>query len=281
MTIKGLTKIKNGVSLYLPFKESIMSLLQICDEFIVLLDEQTTDNTRTELEALQSDKIRIIDFDEGVEKFGIDFGDSDWIFCLMPDEVVHERYLSVIMSACDQEMESGIDTLRMEIVNFWGDYDHYQDGYGWRHSTRKIFRNKEGVFWKIMEYEAGKKSAARQKEIAARINKYTWVKPPELMQKTIIENPQIREFGDYLLAKEKNFDYGSLEFLALYTDTHPRVMYPRISKMDWHDSLQFRGGTRGDRPKHRHEMVINRFLTKMQRLFSGKKSTGLNETGML
>jgi hypothetical protein len=282
MIIKGLTIIKNGGSLGFPYKESILSILPICDEFIVLLDTQTNDTTKSKLQSLKSNKIKIIDYDSNSDSLKDSLiEDCDWVFCLKPDEVTHEKYLSTIIKTCDKESGNNTEALSLELINFWGDYDHFQDGYGWEHIARKIFKKSaiRGItelidiaFWgKEIEYDT--------QEISAKLHKYTWVRPPQIMQKTIMENPEKKEFADYLHTEHKNFDYGTLDILGLFHETHPRAMCPRISKMNWHDSLHYKGSSGSDRPKHRHELLGNRIMTMIKRCFGNKNSDKINDSG--
>jgi len=62
MRISGFTMVKNATKLYYPIKASILSVLPICDEFIVALGDCDPDDfTRTEIESINSPKIKIID----------------------------------------------------------------------------------------------------------------------------------------------------------------------------------------------------------------------------
>ena len=61
MKISGFTFIKNAEKLYIPAKESILSILPICDEFIIAIgDNDIGDNTLKIIQSIQSEKIKII-----------------------------------------------------------------------------------------------------------------------------------------------------------------------------------------------------------------------------
>ena len=62
MKISGFSMVRNATKLYYPIKEAIMSILPICDEFIVAVGKGDEDDyTREEIESIGSDKIKIID----------------------------------------------------------------------------------------------------------------------------------------------------------------------------------------------------------------------------
>jgi len=70
MKLSGFTFVKNATKLYYPVKQSIASVLDIVDEFVVALgDNDENDRTRDEIESLNSPKIKIIDTVWDLEKF--------------------------------------------------------------------------------------------------------------------------------------------------------------------------------------------------------------------
>ena len=61
MTISGFTFLRNAHKLYYPIKESILSILDLVDEFVIALGEGDADDTSLLiLEELNSPKIKII-----------------------------------------------------------------------------------------------------------------------------------------------------------------------------------------------------------------------------
>ena len=109
MKISGFTFSKNGNKLYYPIIESILSIIDLVDEFIVVLgDSEVDDTTELQIRALNNAKIKIIKTVWDLEKFpdGTIYAHQtnlaknactgDWLFYLQGDEVVHERYLDKI-----------------------------------------------------------------------------------------------------------------------------------------------------------------------------------------
>ena len=104
MKISACTFIRNAVRFDYPIVESINSILPIIDEYVVLVGK-SEDNTLELIQSIKSEKIRIIesDWDENLNSNGEILAnetnkalthiskDTDWIFYLQGDEVVHEK----------------------------------------------------------------------------------------------------------------------------------------------------------------------------------------------
>ena len=85
--ISGFSYVRNGFDMGYPFIESIKSVLAICDEFVMAVGD-STDGTREAIEALDSDKIKIVDtvWDLENRKGGLIFADqSNAALSLFPD----------------------------------------------------------------------------------------------------------------------------------------------------------------------------------------------------
>ena len=104
---------KNTDKLYYPVKESILSILDIVDEFVIALgDCDTDDQTLNLIQSIESNKIKVIHtiwdpikFPSGSEyAHQTDLAKShcsgDWLLYLQSDEVIHEKYLDTILKYC-------------------------------------------------------------------------------------------------------------------------------------------------------------------------------------
>ena len=110
MKVSGFTFLRNGSILGYPFKESILSVLPIVDEFIVALGP-SEDDTEKVLKSIKSDKLKIIhtQWNEKMTDRGYVYGQQkmiaqfnctgDWAFYLEADEVVHENDLDKIYNS--------------------------------------------------------------------------------------------------------------------------------------------------------------------------------------
>jgi hypothetical protein len=286
MKISGFSFVRNGIKLYYPVVEAIKSILPIVDEFIIAVgagDED--DKTRELIAGINDKKVKIIDTEWKPEYFkgGIinsiqtDIAKNactgDWLFYLQADEVVHEKYLTVIKNRCEELLDNKeVEGLVFRYKHFWGDYKHYHNGHGWYPNEIRIIRNKPEIhswqsaqsFRKFDYYDNPRQPEGHHKIKVARVDAeiyhYGWVRPPYLMQnkKRALDSVHwgLTKASDYYDNAPKEFDYGPLNLLAEFNDTHPKVMKNMIEQMNW------------------HEKIIYRILSFIENNFYGKKRFG-------
>ncbi|MBW6514755.1 MAG: hypothetical protein K0B87_08375, partial [Candidatus Syntrophosphaera sp.] len=155
MKISGFSFVRNGIKLYYPVVESILSILTICDEFVIAVGKGDPDDmTRQAIEAIGDPRIRIIDteWEEKWLKGGMVHSvqtdiamqscSGDWLFYLQSDEVVHEADLPRIKQRCAELLDDHrVEGLLFRYKHFWCDYDHCHTGHGWYPHEIRIVRN--------------------------------------------------------------------------------------------------------------------------------------------
>ena len=307
MTISGFTIAKNTAKLYYPIKQSIMSILPIVDEFVVALgDCDNDDHTRKEIESIGSDKIKIIDTVWDIEKYpnGTENAhqtdiaknacSGDWLFYLQADEVVHEKFLPIIKNKCEEMLHNKeIEGLLLKYRHFWGDYNHYHIAHGWYPYEIRIIRNNTDIhswesaqsFRRIPDFDNinyRQQKGTYKLDVAlvdAYIFHYGWVRPPEYMRKKTYALDTIhkgqKKAEELYKEKPSEFDYGPLNLLPKFKETHPKVMQEWIAQFDWQDKLQYSGKPNPNRVPHKHEKLKNKILTFIeQSILKGKHIGG-------
>ncbi len=304
MKISGFSFVRNGVLLYYPIVESIKSILPLVDEFYVAVGKgDEGDTTRNEIAAIKDPKVKIIDtvWDERYYRRGIinalqtdvaqQACSGDWLFYLQADEVVHEKYLPIIQKRCEELFyNEDVEGLLFRYKHFWGDYNHYHGGHGWYPNEIRIIRNLPTIhsyesaqsFRHFEPYMHPRQQEGTRKLKVARVDAeiyhYGWVRPPHLMQNKRRALDTVhwgRNKADNHYSDQPDyFDYGPLENLSVFRDSHPKVMQPRIKKMDWADKLQYTGKPRKDRLPHKHERVRYKLASWMERNVTKKEIGG-------
>lgn len=281
MKISGFTMVRNATKYYFPVRESIESILPVVDEFIVALGEgDIGDSTREAIESIGSPKIRILDrvwreedFAESrifaIEtNFALSQCTGDWCFYLQADEVIHENDLPVIRSCCEKHHgDVHIDGLLFDYYHFWGDYDHYLPFHGWYRNEIRIIRNNRGIY-SYKDAQSFRKEGNQKLnviKIPAHVYHYGWVRPPHLMQSKkkehdSIHHGKVKAEAVYRLLPGE-FDYGPLKRLPLFDGTHPAVMESFMSKLSWHEKLNYTTNQLPARPLHKHERNKYRILS--------------------
>jgi hypothetical protein len=304
MRISGFTMLKNASKLYYPIKQSILSILPIVDEYIIALGDCDPDDiSRSEIESIESPKIKIIDTVWNLEKYprGMEHAHQtdiakeactgDWLFYLQADEVVHEKDHPAILKRCKELHDANdVDGILFKYYHFWGDYFHYHTSHGWYSHEIRIIRNKPDIhswesaqsFRRIPDFDY---LNYRQQEgtyklnvaaVDAHIYHYGWVRPPRYMQakrQAFDTNHKGSKRAKELYKNApKEFDYGPLNILKVFNDTHPAVMKEWLEKFDWDDKLQYEGKPNPFRKKEKHERLRIRLMTLLeQRLLGGKQ----------
>jgi len=293
MKISGFTMAKNASKLYYPIKESIESILPICDEFVIALgDCDDDDKTLEEILKINSPKIKIINTVWDIKKYpnGTENAHQtniaknactgDWLFYVQADEVVHEKYLNTIVEQCKLYLNyTNVEGFLFKYRHFFGDYQHYVGAYGWYPKEIRIIRNRPDIysfisaqsFSQVTNFDGKdyrqKKDVKLLKvvEIDAYIYHYGWVRPPELMQKKKKSLDTIHKGIDKAEEINKNkanyFDYGNISKLDIFTETHPKVLDQWISKFDWKDKLHYEKNYVPHRETMKHERLKSKILT--------------------
>ena len=304
MKISGFTMARNANKLYYPIKQSIESILPICDEFVVALGKSDPDDkTREEIEAIGDPKVKIINTEWDLEKYphGMEHAHQtdiakkawkgDWLFYLQADEVVHEDDLPLIRKKCEQYLnDKEVEGMLFNYYHFFGDYSHYHKAHGWYKKEIRIIRNKPEIhswrsaqsFRKIPDFDG---IHYRQKEgtyklkvipLKANIFHYGWVRPPHLMKKkmkafSVIHRGKTETENTF---NDLNFDYGPLDKIRKFKGTHPAVMKEWINAFNWEDELYYKGTYPKTRRKLKHEKTKNKIISWIENKILGGKTIG-------
>lgn len=307
MRISGFTMAKNAGKLYYPIRQAIESILPICDEFIVALgDNDADDNSLEEILKINSPKIKIINTVWDIEKYSRgtenahqsniakDACTGDWLFYVQADEVVHEKYHETIVENCKKYLDyQEVEGFLFKYRHFFGDYQHYVGAYGWYKNEIRIVRNRKDIYSFIsaqsfrrapdfngLDYRDKTNTfPLKVIELDAYIYHYGWVRPPELMQKKKKSLDTIHKgvtaVNDMYKNEKDYFDFGDLNKLDKFTETHPKVMHYWMKKFNWHDKLNFGKKEKLNRPKMKHEMFKSKLITYVEKyLLFGKQIFG-------
>jgi len=283
MKISGFTFVRNAIKLYYPIVEAITSILPICDEFIVACgdsEDETTDLVRS----VGDDRIQIVEtvwdpkyFVHGAinaqqTDVALDRCTGDWCFYVQADEVVHERYLPGLRDKMARYLnEPEVEGFLFDYRHFYGDYDHVQTARNWYRHEVRIVRNGIGVqSWKSAQSFRRNGEKLKVVRANAEIYHYGWVRPPKQMKQKQIALDSLhhdREWVDKRHAdRTVEYEYGTLKNLAVFKDTHPRVMQPLIAQMNWRVVEK-----PGSKKKHKHNKLSLRALSFFENKVLGRR----------
>ncbi len=248
MKISGFTIIRNGIIYAYPFKEAILSILPLCDEFVINVGK-SDDQTLEIIKAIKDDRIKIIESDwdmtlDGGRVLSVETNramtqcSGDWLFYIQSDEILHEKYHDVVREEMKKNFhKKKVEGLRFKYKHFYGSYDYVQDNYrNWYIKEVRIVRRHEDIVsWgDAMDFRHKDGSKIKAKDIDAEIYHYGWVRPPERLIKKRKDFELLYTKGE---TAEKNIsqyeNYDDMGNLKRFNESHPAVMKERISESDW------------------------------------------------
>jgi hypothetical protein len=251
MKVSGFTFIKNAVKYDYPIVEAILSVLPLCDEFVLALGD-SDDDTAKLIQTINSPKLKIIHttWDATMKKGGGVLADetnkalaavskeSTWCIYIQGDECVHEQDLEAIRQSMWQWKDDlKVEGLVFDYLHFYCTYDYISDPFSRYHSEVRIIRNNLGIkSWKDAQgfRKAGEKLYTKLAN--AKVYHYGWVKAPHDMQKkqkyfnTLWHD---EHKATEMVTEGETYNYETTDRLYKFMGSHPKLMQQRIDKLNW------------------------------------------------
>ena len=251
MKVTGFTFIRNAITNDYPIKEAILSVLPLCDDFILALGN-SSDETSALAKSISPEKIKTIDTirNESLKEGGFVFADetnkaiaavandTDWLVYIQGDEAIHEDFLPLIEQEMKAELNNkNVEALLLKYKHFYASYDYVAESRRWYRREVRILKNLPGIHsYKDAQGFRINGRKLKVKLIGAYIYHYGWVKPPEGLQ------GKVRNFNKYYQTEEwiaenypvqNSFDMHNADRLVHFTGSHPKVLQARIEAANW------------------------------------------------
>lgn len=262
MKVSGFTFVKNAVKYEYPVVESITSILPVVDEMIVCLGD-SEDGTNELIASIGSDKIKVIhsvwdnNLREGGKVLAVETdkamdataSDSDWLFYIQADEVVHEQYHATIMDAMRKYLDDKkVEGLLFNYNHFYGSYRNIGDGRRWYSKEIRVIRNNKAIrsYRDAQGFRWNDDRKLNVKLIDAWIYHYGWVRSPIAMQHKFYDFSKLwtggkeKESDEDKKRREQAFDYTQIDSVTEFKGTHPMVMQERIKKENWNADVNLK-----------------------------------------
>lgn len=251
MRISGFTFLRNAVNYDFPFRESLRSLLPLCDEVVIAVG-RSEDNTLEEVRALDDGTMRITEtvWDDALREGGrvyaqqtqvaLDGCTGDWCLYLQGDEVIHEEDYERIRTALERaDRNPNVEALLFDYLHFYGSYGYIGTGRQWyRREIRAVRNTGNIVSWRDAQgfrrrTTDGAEHKLRAAHSSARIFHYGWVQHPRTMQ-TRRQAAHHFYHDDGWIEQQRptttEFNYTNGGRLVPYRGTHPAVMRGQIER---------------------------------------------------
>ncbi|HNV27825.1 MAG TPA: hypothetical protein PKJ83_01740 [Cyclobacteriaceae bacterium] len=260
MTISAYTYVRNGLAMGYPFIQSILSVIDIVDDFVVVLGD-STDCSREAIDALKSPKIRVLDtvWDMQLKTGGKLFAQQsnlglaemkgDWVIHIQADEVFHENDTTKLLDYIKRyDSNPRVEGLLFPFLNFRGDYNHIHTGRKAHRFEIRAFRNNPLIrayrdsqgFRKFSSEEAYRQNEKGNKLRVVKIDvpvfHYNFVRSPKQMKEKTIFFQKFFHEGEELEKKIRSlqeFDYNQVDKLEKFDGDHPKSMASIIANKDW------------------------------------------------
>lgn len=253
MRVSGFTFIRNAIKLDYPVVEAIKSILPVCDDFVVAVGN-SEDNTLELIRDIDPGKIKIVEtiWDDSPEMklggrvfaketdkaFMAVPPESDWAFYIQGDEVIHEKYLSGIVTGMNKwKDDERVDGLLFNYLHFYGSYDYVGNSPRWYDKEIRVIKNNKSIFSyrDAQGFRKNENTKLNVKPVDAYVYHYGWVKEPINMTKKLSNVYDFYNEKKWLQGIDpgKAFDYSSIDSLRLFSDSHPSVMKEHINRKNW------------------------------------------------
>jgi hypothetical protein len=251
MKVTGFTFIRNAITNDYPVREAILSVLPICDDFIIALGN-STDETADLIKSIDPEKIKIIHttWNESLKEGGHVFADetnkalaaipqdSDWMVYIQGDEAIHESYLPLIKKEMEAELHNkDVEALLLKYKHFYASYDYIAESRRWYRREVRILKNLPGIHsYRDAQGFRINDRKLKVKLIDAYIYHYGWVKPPKGLQ------GKVRNFNQFYQTEawieenypvQNSFDMHNADRLVHFKGSHPEVLKLRIEAANW------------------------------------------------
>ena len=236
MRVSGFTIVRNAVKLQYPVKQSIASILPVCDEFIVNVGD-SDDGTLELIKSIGSPKIKIVQtvWDMGQKEqvlslqtnIALGHCTGDWAFYLQTDEVIHEADLPKLKQCMERCLgDPSVDALRFRWFHFYGSHFRYRIDKGWYQKQDRIIRNNGTVesFGDAFSFRRKDGKDLRTKNTGCFVYHYGWVFTEEVMAKRRLNHGALWAVPAEEQQKRQKHTFGDLERFPVYFGSHPAVM---------------------------------------------------------
>lgn len=252
MRIVGFSFVRNALTLDYPVRESLRSMIPLCDEIIVAVGN-SSDDTRNIVQSL-SEKIKIIDtvWDDTKRSGGSILAEqttialshvknADWALYLQADEVLHEKDYDAIRSSCERYCsDQRIEGLLFYYYHFYATHAHLATARNWYRKEIRIVRPGIGVtsWGDAQGFRIGGRKL-RVASIPAHIYHYGWVRPPQAQARKQASMHSLYHDDAWLKGNVRNeFHYENTERLVAFAGSHPAVMHERIERSrEWENTI--------------------------------------------
>jgi glycosyltransferase involved in cell wall biosynthesis len=242
--ISGFTIVRNASILEYPFRESVLSVLPLCDEFIINCGDSDDDTAeivnRFAKEFPNQIKPIFTKWSRENQSGGFQLkkqsdlalqqAQGDWCFYIQADEVVHELDHENILNAIKIASERpDIDGILFDYLHFYGNFAYQIKGRNWYRREVRAFKNHRGIE-AFRDAQGFRRNGERLAVIpsGARVFHYGYVRTSESLKKKAEQMAQW--WGEKTSSSPESFLLKKHVGLSTFTHSHPKWMTEKVAK---------------------------------------------------
>lgn len=243
MKVVGFTFVRNAVRFDYPLVEAIGSILPFCEKVIVMAGDSDDSTNELLARSFPPEKVEVYhsvwEMTPDASVLAVETNkalallppDTDWAFYIQADEVIHEADRPALLEAMQRwKDDPQTDGLLFDYLHFYGSYDYIGDSRRWYRAEVRVFKPHRGIFAyrDAQGFRKGNNQKIAVRHSGARVFHYGWVRHPELQatKSAVWKTP-----GQSVAVAA--FDYSQIDSLQRFKGTHPSIIQPRISRMNW------------------------------------------------
>ncbi|NBX93004.1 MAG: glycosyltransferase [Proteobacteria bacterium] len=244
ITTSGFTIVRNAELLDFPFRESVLSVLPLCDEFVINCgdsDDRTLEICQT-LQKEYPDTVKIIrrvwtrENQSGGYQLkaqtdsALHACQGKWLIYIQADEVVHEADLSLIRKAMSQaDSLEEVDGIVFDYLHFYGNFSYISRGRNWYRREVRAFKKGRGIE-SYRDAQGFRKQGNRLKAMksGARVFHYGHVRTQKSLQAKAEQMSQW--WGEDAKRTIQSYQIVKTFGLAPFKGSHPQLMTERVKK---------------------------------------------------
>jgi len=247
--VAGFSFIRNAVKYGYPITEALSSILDLCEVIYVAVGE-SDDDTLEIVKSLNPQKIKVINtvWDSTLIEGGKVLADEtnkalksipmeyDWCIYIQGDEVLHEKDHPNIRNAMETYMgDEEVDGLLFDYLHFYGSFDYVARATDWYRREIRVIKNNRNIYSyrDAQGFRKENNEKLKVKKCHATVYHYGWVRPPQTMLDKIEAFHQLYGIDREIPQSHEGFDYGNVNLLQRFTQTHPKYIQSRIDDKNW------------------------------------------------
>jgi hypothetical protein len=241
--VSGFTIVRNAEKLGYPFKESVRSVLPLCDEFWIGCgdsEDATLEFCHT-LVAESGGKVKVFETtwtrenqsggfqlkkqtDEVLRRCA-----GKWCLYIQADELMHEADFDSIRAAMEVATpRADIDGLLFDYLHFYGNYDYEIRGRNWYRREVRLFKNGRGIsaYRDAQGFRGPEERKLRVLPSGGRVFHYGYVRTPKSLG---VKSGQMAQWWGNPGTAQGEVPIRRHVGLKRYQSSHPAVMKNRIA----------------------------------------------------